>query len=100
MRGEDDTSASSSEGASKRGPKHQLQPPTLLPNGVQYSIHELPRAISRELALVLPGIGLDGLLVVPTCQRAVMDLVNVGPDVAAQKDWLLEKASNGGRSCY
>ena len=68
-----------------------LMPPTLLPNGLQVSVHECPRAIRRELALVLPGVDTEGLLVVPTCQRAAMDLVNVGPDVAQEKDDLLER---------
>lgn len=40
---------------------------------------------------IFPGEDLTGMLVVPTCQRAAMELVNVGPDVDAEKDRLLER---------
>ena len=68
-----------------------LAPPRLLANGLEVSVHGMPRAFVRELALVLPGVPLEGVLLVPTCQRAAMDLVNTGPDVAAEKDALLER---------
>ena len=45
---------------------------------------------------VLPGVDLDApapLLLVPTCQRARMDLVAWGDAVAAEKDALLERFS-------
>jgi hypothetical protein len=71
----------------------------LLPNGVQVSVHEPPRALRRELALVLPDVPLEGVLVVPTCQRAVRDLVNVGPEVAREKDELLERVRHRIPSC-
>ena len=116
--------------AAKRISEHTLVSPTLLPNGLEVSIHSCARSMQRELALVLPGVpvslgspeadaadapgaaaaaspaaaaggpALGGaaaggagarFLVIPTCQRAAMDLVNVGPDVAAEKDALLEK---------
>jgi hypothetical protein len=64
----------------------------MLPNGLQFSVHSAPRAFARELAQVLPGVADPGsLLIVPTCQRAAMDLVATGPDVAAEKDALLER---------
>jgi hypothetical protein len=71
--------------------KYQLVPPRLLPCGIQFSVHEVPRAFGRELELVLPGVPLEGLLVVPTCQKACCDLLETGPVVAAEKDALLEK---------
>lgn len=71
--------------------KGTVIPARLLPNGVQFSIHEVPRAFARELAMVLPDVAQAGLLIVPTFQKAAMDLVNVGPDVAKEKDDLLEK---------
>ena len=40
---------------------------------------------------MFPGLGTDGLLVVPTCQRATLDLVNIGDAVEAEKDALLER---------
>ena len=73
-------------------PKGTLLKPTILPNGIEISIHECHKAIKRELKLVLPGIDIDSsFLIIPTCQKAKMDLVNVGPDVALEKDLLLEK---------
>jgi len=38
---------------------------------------------------VFPGLGYEGLLVIPTCQRASVDLVGVGAAVEAEKDALL-----------
>jgi len=75
--------------------KGTVIPARLLPNGVQFSIHEVPRAFARELAMVLPDVAQAGLLIVPTFQKAAMDLVNVGPDVAKEKDDLLEKVRAG-----
>lgn len=74
--------------------RHQLAPPTLLPNGIEYSIHTIPRAFRHDLQPVLPGIALEGelpLLLVPTCQHAAVDLVSWGDAEAAEKDLLLER---------
>lgn len=81
--------------ASRPPVKGTVRPASLLPNGVQYSIHEVPKGFARELAMVLPDVVQAGLLIVPTFQKAAMDLVNVGPDVAREKDDLLEKVRGG-----
>ena len=52
---------------------------------------ECPAKIHAELAGVLPGADLSHLLIVPTCQRAVMDLVKTGEEVEVEKDKLLEQ---------
>ena len=74
--------------------KHQLFPPTLLSNGIEYSVHTVPRAFRSDLAPVLPGVPLEGeptFLIVPTCQRSCVDLVNWDDPVAREKDLLLER---------
>lgn len=76
--------------AEGRRKQHQLVTPTLLPNGIEYSICSVPRLIRRDLASVLPGVPVDHVLIVPCCQRSSIDLVNLGADVAAEKDRLLE----------
>lgn len=43
------------------------------------------------MASVFPGVDLEKMLVVPTCQRSAMDLVQVGEPVDVEKDNLLEK---------
>jgi hypothetical protein len=40
---------------------------------------------------IFPDIDQEGLLIVPTCQRAAVDLVNTGVDVEDEKDVCLEK---------
>ncbi len=68
-----------------------LSPPRVLSNGVEVSVHSVPRAFVRDLARCLPGVDMEHLLILPTCQRAAMDLVATGADVATEKDRLLEK---------
>ncbi|KAG1659103.1 hypothetical protein FOA52_013749 [Chlamydomonas sp. UWO 241] len=60
-------------------------------SGIEYSVHACPAKIEKEVATVLPGADLSKLLIVPTCQRAVTDLVKTGEDVEKEKDELLEK---------
>lgn len=81
--------AATSAGDSRRK-QHQLVPPTMLPNGIEYSICSVPRLIRRDLASVLPDVPIEHVLIVPCCQRSCIDLVNLGADVAAEKDRLLE----------
>ena len=81
---------------SARVAEHTTVPPTMLSNGIEVSVHTCSRTIQRELALVLPGVPLEAdadtaFYIIPTSQRAAMDLVQTGPDVAAEKDALLEK---------
>ncbi len=67
-----------------------LLEPTMLENGLEVSVHTLPRMVKRELKMVLMDQKLDGMLAVLTAQHAAMDLVATGPDVADEKDSLLE----------
>jgi Methylmalonic aciduria and homocystinuria type D protein len=70
--------------------KHQLSATTLLTNGVEYTVFSVPRSIKRDMQSVLPGVDVESLFIIPCCQRGAMDLVNLGSDVAAEKDRLLE----------
>ena len=74
--------------------RRPLLPPTLLPSGLEVAVCRPPPALLRDLGLVLPQLAAAGslpsLLIVPTCQRAVLDLVNLGPAVEAEKDAKLE----------
>jgi ribosomal protein S18 acetylase RimI-like enzyme len=82
-------------------PAGVLLAPTMLPNKIEVSIHELPRLMRRDLLLVLPswpissyeGQGERGekLYAICTAQRASLELVNWGPEAAQQKDFLLER---------
>ena len=69
--------------------------PTLLADDFEVSVHVCGRTLVRELGVIFTGIAVAGIVAVPTCQRAAMDLVNVGADVAEEKDRLLERV--GGR---
>jgi hypothetical protein len=71
-------------------------PPTMLECGLEVSVHVPPRTMQREIAAVLPGVDAAAVLVVPTCQRSRLDLVNIGADVAAEKDALLERVRGAG----
>jgi hypothetical protein len=51
----------------------------------------VPRMFVKDLQAVLPEVDMTGLLIAPTCQKAAMDLVATGSDVATEKDRLLEK---------
>jgi hypothetical protein len=71
--------------------------PERLPGGLEFSVCEVPRLMRRDLALVFPpGCGamhaaVPRLLAVLTGQRASVELVEWGPEAAAQKDLLLER---------
>lgn len=68
-----------------------LVPVTTTLWGMEYSVHECPKRHKTEAEAVFPGVSYEGLLVVPTCQRSKMDLVNVGDTVEQEKDDLLER---------
>lgn len=78
--------------AAPREPRYLELAPTLLPNGMQVSVHTSPRLLAGELASVLPAhrSALDGARILATAQRAAVDLVQIGPDVEKEKDRLLE----------
>jgi hypothetical protein len=77
-------SASSSAGST-------LLAPCLLANGVEFSVHELPRAMRRDLALVMPSRDVSRMVAVLAAQRSRVDLTNWGAEAAAEKDLLLER---------
>lgn len=72
-------------------------PPTLLADDFEVSVHSCGRTLVRELGATFTGVDVRAAVGVPTAQRAIMDLVNVGPDVAAEKDRLLERVGARGR---
>jgi len=79
----------------KRGIKTPL-PPTLSTHyaPLEYSMHETPASLQHEIAPVFPDISLPRtktLYLVPTIQRAEMDLLTFGDPQAAEKDRLLER---------
>lgn len=64
----------------------------MLPNGFEVSVHTLPKSVARELRLVFPDLLSKGnVLAVPTCQRSQNDLLQMGPEIAKEKDDLLER---------
>ncbi|KAK9816425.1 hypothetical protein WJX72_000083 [[Myrmecia] bisecta] len=69
----------------------QLSEPTVSPCGIEYSVHACPKTHEREFAAVFSGVQTDGLLIIPTCQRAGLDLVQTGEQIEDEKDRLLER---------
>jgi hypothetical protein len=47
--------------------------------------------MAREVQTVFPGVDVSDMLIVPTCQQAVLDLVRTGEKVDTEKDRLLER---------
>jgi hypothetical protein len=73
-----------------------LLAPTLLCGWLEVAVLHVPRGLRAEVAHVLPGVALDDappLLLVPTAQRAALELVAWGDAAAAEKDRLLERFS-------
>mmetsp|Transcript_32132 Transcript_32132/g.91142 ORF Transcript_32132/g.91142 Transcript_32132/m.91142 type:complete len:164 (+) Transcript_32132:95-586(+) len=62
-----------------------------LSNGLEYAVLELPKPVVREAAHVFPGVDLEGVLAVPTCQRSDVDLARTGEVIEQEKDRLLER---------
>ncbi|TPX64821.1 hypothetical protein SpCBS45565_g05595 [Spizellomyces sp. 'palustris'] len=61
----------------------------------QYSIHKPSRHLLRDLALIFPNLktrsaGLEDLVIVPTFQKTVHDLVAVSGETNWERDLLLE----------
>lgn len=65
----------------------------------QVSLHTCPKALSRELCHVFPGVDLASCLAVPTSQRATLDLVSIGEPVELEKDRLLNSVRLGVIGC-
>ena len=92
---------STAAGGRPRAAEHEvlLQPTLLRQPALEVSVHTLPRALRRELKLILQGGKLDGMLAVLTAQHAAMDLAATGPDVATEKDVLLESVRRAPPRC-
>ena len=58
---------------------------------------ECPRRHRDDVAALFPGTSLEDMLVIPTCQQAGVDLVQMGERVETEKDRLLERVGVGGR---
>lgn len=70
-----------------------LSPTTIvLPDGnsIEVSVHSTSRFFRNETQHIFQGIDLSELIAIPTMQRARYDLVNVGDEIEAEKDRLLE----------
>lgn len=73
-------------------PSSCLQPPTVLQApypDFEFSVHSIPRTHRDEVAAIFPNVSTEDMLVVPTCQRSAVDLVEWGDDAAREKDKLL-----------
>eukprot|EP00245_Coleochaete_scutata_P002668 TRINITY_DN13625_c0_g1_i2.p1 TRINITY_DN13625_c0_g1~~TRINITY_DN13625_c0_g1_i2.p1 ORF type:complete len:181 (+),score=38.00 TRINITY_DN13625_c0_g1_i2:110-652(+) len=57
---------------------------------MEYSVHQCPRQYKSDLESIFPGVDVVDLLIVPTCQNAEVDLVQVGEVIEKEKDRLLE----------
>lgn len=55
------------------------------------SAHICPKIFIRELQFVFPAEDLTDVVCIPTMQCARTDLVNIGDDIEAEKDRLLER---------
>ena len=55
----------------------------------EYSIHTIPRTHRDEVQAIFPTMSIDELLVIPTCQKSAVDLVEWGDAAAQEKDRLL-----------
>ena len=62
---------------------------------LEYKVCPCPKSIFREAKFVFPfmqkneALAEASLLVIPTCQKALHDLVKVGPEIEEEKDRLL-----------
>lgn len=65
--------------------------PSLAADGFEYTAVSCPRALREDVRVVLRGVDVAALQIVCTCQRARLDLVNIGPEVDVEKDALLER---------
>jgi len=68
-----------------------LMPVTTTVWGMEYSVHECPKRHKKEAEAMFPGLNVDGLLLIPTCQRTKIDLVRTGEGVDNEKDFCLER---------
>lgn len=59
--------------------------------GMEYSVHCCPPKLRKEVQSVFPKVDTAQLLMVPTCQKAAMDLVQFGEKADNEKDYLLER---------
>lgn len=57
-----------------------------------------PKQYVQDLRAIFPGKEVGNILVVPTCQKGQLDLLNTGPDVDQEKDRLLEEVRQEGQT--
>ena len=79
-----------------RASSNIIQAPILLSNGIEYSIHSIPKSMRQDIALVFSGLpnmiqNIQEYYTIPTCQKAICDLANWGNIAAIEKDLLLER---------
>jgi hypothetical protein len=80
--------------SARRQPAHAVLGPIYVDEEQRFEVAVVadpPRMLRRELELVLPGVDLEGVAVVLTSQKSAVELINWGPEAAAEKDLLLER---------
>ncbi|KAI8106817.1 hypothetical protein M9434_001471 [Picochlorum sp. BPE23] len=68
-----------------------LKPVTATLWGMEYSIHECPKTHRDDVASIFPQEDMQGMLIVPTCQKSDVNLVGWGEQADVEKDRLLER---------
>jgi len=75
----------------------QLLGPTKVINcggEIELSIHSCSKLFGLEIKHVFQSVNADKLLIIPTMQKANVDLASIGVDVEMEKDRLLENVMN------
>ena len=67
-----------------------ISPPVRISNTFEYSVHKCPVAMVDELRKIFGDYITEDLLVIPTFQKAALDLCGIGPQYEDEKNRLLE----------
>eukprot|EP00899_Mesostigma_viride_P010122 jgi/Mesvir1/19110/Mv12855-RA.1 len=65
--------------------------PVTASEDIEYSVHSCPKPYTEELRAIFPGVDVSQLLIIPTNQRARLDLAGVGADIEDEKNRLLDE---------
>lgn len=67
---------------------------------LEYSVHACPKRMARDLVTVFPGKDLSKLLVVPTFQKCLHEMVAWDAEIAKEKDERLDDVSGSSIPAY
>lgn len=67
---------------------------------LEYSVHACPKRMARDLTTVFPGKDLSKLLVVPTFQKCLHEMVAWDAEIAKEKDDRLDDVSGSSIPAY